>query len=355
MGEPNTGRRRRMGGGLATLAAVALLTSGCGSSTKAAASPNAQVHGVLRLGYFPNLTHASAIVGLDKGLFAKRLGSGVTLKPSSFNAGPAAVEALFSGALDATFIGPGPTVNAFAKSHGAAIRVISGATSGGAALVVKKSITSVAQLRGAKLATPQQGNTQDVALRFWLKQHHFTTDLQGGGDVHILPQDNGSTLTAFASGALDGAWVPEPYATRLVGDGGHVLVDERTLWPGGQFETTNLVVRTAFLKSHADLVKRLLAGLVDATEYVKAHPAEAQQSVNAVIARITGKALKPATLAKAWGNLTFSVDPLANSVRTGADHAVADGLIKKPDLGNLYDLKLLNEVLKTAGKPTVSS
>src|SRR4051794_34372985 len=214
---------------------VAVALSGCGGDSSPA---NAAAHGrptAVRLGYFPNLTHATAIVGVEKGLFAKALGAGATLRTSTFNAGPAAVEALFGGAIDAAYIGPGPTTNAFVKSGGQAIRVISGATSGGAALVVDQAIGSAEQLRGKKIATPQLGNTQDIALRYWLEQQGLATDAQGGGDVHILPQENSQTLDTFAAGQIDGAWVPEPYASRMVAAGGKVLVDERSLWPGGRF------------------------------------------------------------------------------------------------------------------------
>ena len=216
----------------------------------------------LRLGYFPNLTHATALAGIKKGIFEDALPDNVTLTTMPFNAGPEAVEAIFSGGLDATFIGPNPAINAFSKSKGEAIRIISGATSGGAYLVVKPEITSAAQLKGKKLATPQLGNTQDVALRAWLKEQGLSTDAQGGGDVSILPQANSQTLDTFKSGDIDGAWVPEPWATRLVQEGGgKVLVDERDLWPNGQYVTTHLIVTPTFLKDHPDVVKALLAGV----------------------------------------------------------------------------------------------
>jgi len=165
---------------------------------------------------------------VESGSFAESLGAGVTFEVSPFNAGGSASEALLNGAIDATFIGPNPAINAFAQSRGAAIRIIAGATSGGAYLVVKPEITSAADLRGKRLGTPQLGNTQDVALRTWLADNGLSTDAQGGGDVSILPQENAQTLETFASGQIDGAWVPEPWATRLVQEGGGtVLIDER--------------------------------------------------------------------------------------------------------------------------------
>jgi len=331
--------------------ALLLAATGC-SSGAAQAEGTGGVE--LRLGYFPNLTHAGAIVGVDRGFFAEALGTNVRLSTRSFNAGPAATEAFFAGEIDATFIGPNPTINGFAKSKGQALRVISGATSGGAALVVRAGISTPEDLRGKKVATPQLGNTQDVALRYWLKQHGLRTDTKGGGDVAILPQENSQTLQTFGSGQIDGAWVPEPWATRLVQEAkGTILVDEATLWPGGRFVTTNLIVSTAFLTAHPDVVQRLLTGLVKATDWINANPADAQKVVNAGIEKLTGKPLKDATIAAAWKNLTFTVDPIAASLRESATHAQAVGLLEPVDLTTLYDLAPLNRALTAAGKPEI--
>ena len=325
-------------------------TAAPGASSSAGAGEPVE----LRLGYFPNLTHATALAGIKKGIFDDALPDNVTLTPMPFNAGPEAVEAIFSGGLDATFIGPNPAINAFSKSKGEAIRIISGATSGGAYLVVKPEITS-AQLKGTKLATPQLGNTQDVALRAWLKDQGLSTDAQGGGDVSILPQANSQTLDTFKSGDIDGAWVPEPWATRLVQEGGgKVLVDERDLWPNGQYVTTHLVVTPAFLQDHPDVVKALLRGVVEATDFVNEQPAEAQALVNEGIKDVTQKGLSDAVLKAAWPNLTFTVDPIAPSLATSAAEATELGLLEKTDLTGIYDLTLLNEVLKEAGKPEIA-
>jgi len=309
----------------------------------------------LHLGYFPNLTHATALVGVHEGIFAKALGTGVKLSTATFNAGPAEVQALFAGALDAAYLGPNSAISGFTQSGGAAIVVVSGATSGGAALVVKSSITSAAQLKGAKLATPQLGNTQDVALRSWLKAQGFKTDTLGGGDVSILPQANSTAVTAFQTGAIDGGWLPEPYATQLVQAGGHVLVDERTLWPGGKFATTLLVVRKAFLKAHPDVVKALIEGQVQANDFVNSHPQQAQADAAAEIATISGKAPSSKVVTAAWPDLTFTDDPVAASIQTAADHAVAVGIGKKVTLTGLVDVTILNQVLSATGEPTVAS
>jgi NitT/TauT family transport system substrate-binding protein len=331
------------------LVPVVVLVAGCAGQTP----PTAKTVEV-RLGYFPNLTHATALYGVAKGIFADKLGDNVTLTPTIFNAGPDAVQALFAGALDATYIGPSPTINAFSKSNGEAVRVISGATSGGAYLMVRSGIRSAADLRGTKLATPQLGNTQDVALRAWLADQGFQTDLQGGGDVSILPQSNSQTVEALLAGAIDGAWIPEPYATQAISKAGaHVLVDERDLWPNGRYVTTQLIVRTAFLQEHPDLVRALLEGQVDANEAVNADAAAAQQVVAEQLKAITGSEMDPQILARAWRSLVFTNDPIASSLLTSAQRAKKLGLLEDVSLDGLYDLTLLNQVLAEKGESPV--
>ena len=352
---------------LLALAVVPLLAAACGSggsasapaasrgSSGATSTTSAPV--TLRLGYFPNLTHAPALVGVQKGIFTRDLGSNVTVQTATFNAGPAEVEALLSGALDAGFMGPNPATTAFIQSQGQALRVVAGATSGGAGLVVRSTITSASQLKGKKLATPQLGNTQDVALRHWLSTQGLTSTTSGGGDVSILPEDNSQTVLAFQSGQVDGAWVPEPYLSTLVQAGGRVLVDERDLWPHRQFATTLLVVRTDFLGAHPDVVHRLLLGEIEAVSYLEAHPADAQAAANQALAGITGKTLKTAVLAAAWSNLTFTVDPQAASLLTDAQRALQLGLLKSTSLSlkGLFDLGPLNTILRSRGQAAVSA
>jgi NitT/TauT family transport system substrate-binding protein len=323
---------------------------GCGEGSGVEPAPS-----VVRLGYFANVTHAPAIVALEQGWFAEALGAGVRLEPRTFNAGPEAVEALFSEALDLTYIGPNPAINAFAQSEGQAVRIVAGATSGGAALVVQPSIAKPADLAGKKLASPQLGNTQDVALRAWLKSQGLSANLEGGGDVGVLPQANAQTLETFRAGDIQGAWVPEPWATRLVLEGGGtVLVDERSLWPDGKFVTTHVIVRTKFLEQHPELVAAVLRAHVRAVDFVNAEPAAARELVNAGIAKITGKALPAAVVEGAWKNLTFTVDPIAASLRKSAEDATAVGLLDPVTLDGIYALGPLNEILAAAGKPPVA-
>ena len=344
-------------GALLSRLVVALLGGAmlaCGSASSPSSSSSSKAV-TLRLGYFANLTHATALVGLEKGTYVQTLGRDVALKTSVFNAGPEAVQALLSNSVDASYVGPNPAVNAFVQSHGNAVRVVAGATSGGASLVVNPSISSAADLRGKRVATPQLGNTQDVALRWWLSQNGLETSPQGGGDVTILPQDNAQALQAFRSGQIDGAWVPEPWATRMIIEGGaKQLVDERSLWPGGVFATTLLVVRTDFLKAHRDVVKRLLEAQVSTGHFLGQQSADAQRLADEALANLTGKRLSDQVIAASWSHMTFTNDPEMASVRTAADHAQKVGLLSKVDLKGISDVSVLNEVLAANGLAKVS-
>lgn len=354
--------------------ALALFAGACGSSESEAETTGAAttqagsagvdstapeqraLEGVLRLGFFPNVTHAPALVGVANGDFTGALGTGVELETFTFNAGTEATEALFAGAIDIAFIGPNPAINAFAQSEGSAIRIISGSTSGGAYLVVDPAITQPGQLRGATLATPSLGNTQDVALRAWLGEHGLETTPDGGGDVSILPQSNATTLEAFVAGAIDGAWVPEPWATRLVREGGGtMLVDERDLWPatGGEYVTTHVIVRTEYLEAHPDIVAAFLEGLLASIDSIQADPADARTVVASQIEAITGQATDDEVLAESFDHLTFTADPIAASLQGSADDAIAVGLLDPVDLVGIHDLTLLNELLAERGEQPV--
>jgi NitT/TauT family transport system substrate-binding protein len=346
--------RRHLAGSLAVLGAAAVLLGGCGSSPATAGGTTPTV--TVRLGYLPNLTHAPAIVGVDRNMFAGALGSNVHLQTQTFNAGPDAVTAIFGGAIDAAFIGPSPAINAYVKSNGSLVRIVSGATYGGAGLVVRPGITSVASLRGRTLATPQLGNSQDVALRAYLAANGMHTTPQGGGDVTITPTDNATILQLFKQGLIDGAWVPEPYLSRLITEGsGRLLVDEATLWPSGEFPTTVLVVTTTLLDAHPDMVRRLVQGNLAAIDWINANPAQAKLAVNDALRRLTTKALATATLDQAWTRLHFSADPLPAALVKVAANAHSVGLLATVDLHGILQLQPLNDALRAAGRATVSS
>jgi NitT/TauT family transport system substrate-binding protein len=312
----------------------------------------------LRLGYFPNITHAPALVGVQNGILAEHLGEGVTLTTSTFNAGGEAIEALISGAVDATFIGPNPAINGWSEGQQAGVtplHIIAGSTSGGAGLAVRPEIEAPADLRGTTLSSPALGNTQDVALRYWLGQQGYTTDETGGGDVSVTPLDNPEIITGYADGQLDGAWVPEPWLSRLVVEhGAELLVDEADLWPGGQFVTTHLIVSAEFLEQNPALVRGLLAGHLATLDFIAADPAAAQQAANDHLEALTGSRLPDEVLAASFENLTFTADPIAGSLFGSAAHAEEVGLLDPVELNGIYQLGPLNELLREAGQPEVS-
>ncbi|AGI87119.1 MULTISPECIES: ABC transporter substrate-binding protein [Streptomyces] len=308
----------------------------------------------VKIGYFPNLTHATALVGVEKGLIEKELG-GAELVPSTFNAGPSEIEALNSGSIDIGFIGPSPSVNGYVKSKGDSLRIISGSASGGVKLVVNPDkIKTVKDLKGKKIATPQLGNTQDVAFLHWISEQGWKVDAQSGkGDVSVVRTDNKITPDAYKSGSLDGAWVPEPTASKLVADGAKVLLDEADLWPDKKFVITNIIVSQKFLKEHPDAVEAVLRGSVKTNKWINDNPEEAKASANDALKTLTGKPLPAEVLDPAWKSIQITDDPLAATLDSQAEHAVNAGLLEQPDLNGIYDLRPLNKVLKAEGAPAV--
>jgi len=343
---------------LAAVAAVgvAALAAGCASSSASSGSGDSTAKVVLRLGFLENITHAPALIGVKDGFFSKNLGKNVTLKLYPYSSGTQEATAILAGQLDAAYVGPNPAIEAWQKSPGL-VRVISGAASGGAELVVKKGITSPGQLKGQKLATPSLGNTQDVALRYWLKTHGLTSTSTGGGDVHITPiKPNSAAVLQFASGQIAGGWEPAPYDAEMVAAGGHVLQNEADLWPNGQFVTTELIVTSSFLKANPTVVSDLLKGQAEANSYIANDKSQAETAANAELASLTGKGLKPAILAAAFDQVTFTNDPIESSLIADADHAVAVGLLSPvKNLAQIYDLGPLNKVLAADGQPSVGS
>jgi NitT/TauT family transport system substrate-binding protein len=362
----SSSRRRRLVAAAAALPVLIGALAACGyGSDKAASDPTvaATTAGTkklsadqVKIGYFPNLTHATPLVGLKEGIFQKELG-GTSVKELTFNAGPAEIEALNAGAIDIGWIGPSPAINGYTQSGGTNLRIISGSASGGVKLVVNpKKIKTLADVKGKKIATPQLGNTQDVALLNWISSQGWKVDAQSGkGDVSVVRTDNKITPDAYKNGSIDGAWVPEPTASKLVAEGAKVLLDESTLWPDKKFVITNVIVSQKFLTAHPDVVEAVLRGSVKTNAWIKANPAKAGADANDELKRLTQKALPAAVLDPAWSSIQVTDDPLAATAKTEADHAVAAGLLKAPKLDGIYDLSLLNKVLKEQGEPAVSA
>ena len=338
---------------------LALALAACGSQSPTSGNSTTPGTGqtTVHLGYFPNLTHAVAIVGFQRGTFQQALGPNVKLVATTFNAGPAEIEALNSGSIDIAYAGPSPSINGYVKSKGADLRIIAGASSGGVLFVVRPgaNIQTSKDLANKKIADPQQGGTQDVSLRYYLQQNGLVP-ADKGGNVQIVPTDNSTILTLFKAGKIDGAWVPEPWATRLVVEGkGKIFLDERTLWPDGKFVTTNVVVRKAFMDQHPDLVNKFLQAHVNTVQWIQSNPDSAKTIINSEIKRITGKGLLSSELDVAWNNLDFTYDPLATSLYMSADRAFSLGFLgtSKPTLTGIYNLGLLNQVLTSKGLATV--
>ncbi len=339
----------------AALIGAALLLAGCSSSSSSTASSGdgstttSDAPAVtVRLGFLTNVTHASALVGLKEGFFAKALGSAGTLQPTAFSTGTEETTALLAGQLDAAYVGPNPAINAWQKSGGTAIKIISGAATGGASVVVAKGITSASQLRGKTLATPSLGNTQDVALRSWLKQNGLTTTATGGGDVFVKPTTpNSAAVLEFKSGQIAGGSEPAPYDVEMVKDGGTVLYTE----PG---VTTLLVVAQSFLSAHPAVVADLVKAQIQANDFIKSNPAAAEADVNAELASYTGKPLKASIIAASFAQITFTDDPDASSLATDASLATSLGLLKPVTLSGIFDLGPLNQALVAAGQAQVS-
>ncbi len=338
----------------ATMIGAALLLAGCSSSSSSTASSGGSTTTsdappvTVRLGFLTNVTHASALVGLKEGFFAKALGSAGTLHPTAFSTGTEETTALLAGQLDAAYVGPNPAINAWQKSGGTAIKIISGAATGGASVVVAKGITSASQLRGKTLATPSLGNTQDVALRSWLKQNGLTTTATGGGDVFVKPTTpNSAAVLEFKSGQIAGGSEPAPYDVEMVKDGGTVLYTE----PG---VSTLLVVAQSFLSAHPAIVADLVKAQIQANDFIKSNPTAAEADVNAELASYTGKPLKSSIVAASFAEITFTDDPDASSLATDASVATSLGLLKPVNLSGIFDLGPLNQALVAAGQAQVS-
>lgn len=311
--------------------------------------------GTLKIGYFPIVSHSQAVIGLNNGDFQKILGDNVTVETFRFNAGPSAIESLLADRIDVAYIGPNPAINGYLLSDGEDVRVISGASSGGASFVVRNDsgIDSVNDLGGKKFASPQLGNTQDVALRKYLVDNGFNT-VENGGNVTVLPIASADILTVFLKGEIDGAWVPEPWATRLVQEaGGKVLLDERDLWPNGKFVTANIIVRTDYLRDNPDVIKKLLEAHVDETLWINNNTALAAEEFNTQLNEITGQQIDPEVLNNAYSNLEITYDPLKLTLYKSANDAYDLGFIEKgkerPNLSGIYDTTILSEVLAEKG------
>ncbi len=329
------------------LAVSALALAACGRGAPPGRGPT-----TLRLGHFPNVTHAQAVVGRATGDFEKAVGAPVSW--TLFNAGPSAVEARFASAVDACYVGPNPAINGYIKSHGESFVIVAGAASGGAALVVRRDagIASAADFHGKTVATPQLGNTQDVAARLWFAGHGLVSR-DRGGDLTILPLANPDQLLMFNKREIDAAWTIEPWVSRLELEGdGRVFLEEGTLWPDGRYVTAVLVVRRAFLRSHPEIVKGLVAAHVDVTRAINADRDAAARTLSAELKRETAAELPLAIVRSALSRVEFNWEPLPAALAKSARDAHAVGfLAQPPDLTGIWELGPLRRALEERGLP----
>lgn len=312
---------------------------------------------VLRIGYFANLNHAQAVIGLNDGDFENTFTkNGITVQPIVFNAGPSAIEALFASQIDVAYVGPNPAINGYVVSEGRDLRIISGASSGGAVFVVRNDseIKSAKDFAGKKFASPQVGNTQDIALRSYLLKNGYKTK-ENGGNVEVISTNLADILTLFLKKQLDGAWVPEPWGVRLVKEAnGKTFLDERSLWPDGKFVTANIIARTDYLKNNPETIKKLLALHINETLWINSHKNNAVQLFDNGLKKLTGKAIPEDELKQALSRIDFTYDPIKISLFKSASEAynlgfLAKGQKQQPDLSGIYDLTLLNNILREKG------
>ncbi len=301
----------------------------------------------IRVGHFPNVTHAPALIARATNHFEKSFGESVKIEWKTFNAGPEAVEALFAGELDLLYVGPNPAVNGFIRSKGEALRIIAGVASGGAAFVIRdgSGIERFEDIQGKRVSVPQKGNTQDVALRHLMKKNGLTPKNQGG-NVEIFNVVSGDQLTVLSRGEVDAIWAAEPWVSRLVSEAnGKILFEEKDLWPDGKYATTLLVASKKFIDQHPDLVQKWVKGHVEITKYVNDNLREAKENFNKEFKSETGESLTADYLNQCFNRIQFTVDPMESSVQESAKHAFAVGYLGKSEfnLDELYDLSFLNK------------
>lgn len=320
-------------------------------------SPTHTSTSILRIGYFPNINHAQAVIGIGNGDFQNALGD-IKIQSQVFNAGPAAVEALFANRIDVAYVGPNPAINGYLKSGGQGLKIISGVSSGGAVFVIRNDsgIMTTHDFAGKKFASPQLGNTQDVALRTYLLKNGYKTS-ENGGNVTIIPANVADIVTLMSKKEIDGAWVPEPWGTILVKQtNGKIFLDEKELWPEGKFTTALVIARTDYLSSHPDVIQKFLIAHVKETIWINNNKNESIKSFNDQVQKITGKTIPNNVISEAFSRMDVTYDPVKTSVFKSANDAFDLGFFgdKKPDLSKIFDLTLLNNVLQAQNLPLIS-
>lgn len=329
---------------VAVAVAVAMIAFGTSAS-------NSSPENTVRVAFFPNLGHSIAIVGTEKGIFAEKLGNQTVIETRLFDSGPHVIESIFANEIDLAYVGPGPAINGFLKSDGKALKILAGAASGGVSLVIhpNSKIESVADFPGKRIAAPQIGNTQDISLRNYLYQNNLKP-AEKGGSIYVINVVNPDIFTLFSKGELDAAWVPEPWATRLVQQlGGIRLFQEKDLWPDQKFSSTVLIVRSEFLEKHPDIVQKWVEAHVQTSDWINEHPAETKLIFNDFLKKKTGKTFPSEILNEAFSNLQITSDPIESSINTFAERANSIGYLGREgySLEGIFYTEPLNSITET--------
>jgi NitT/TauT family transport system substrate-binding protein len=314
----------------------------------------------VRVGYFPNVTHAQALIGMSRGDFQQVVGPDVKLTAQTFNAGPSAIEAVYAGHVDIAYVGPAPVLNGFLQSKGEEVRVIAGSATNGVTVVGNKArgITTLEQLKGGRVATPQYGNTQDISARYFLTTLLGAKLKSKGGETDVFPISNPDIETLFVKDEIDGAWVPEPWGSRLIGGSlVNVIEEEKNLWPSGSFAMTSVIARRKFLEAHPVLVSRFLQAHVALTSELQEKPQAFVKPVNAELKRITTKSLPEDVVASALERTGFDVDPSVASYEQYYKMGKAVGTIKAPrlDTEKLFVMEPLAQAMALMGSKSVGA
>jgi len=326
---------------VAVAVAIAMIAFGTSAS-------NPSPENTVRVAFFPNLGHSIAIVGTEKGIFAEKLGNQTVIETRLFDSGPQVIESIFANEIDLAYVGPGPAINGFLKSDGKALKILAGSASGGVSLVIhpNSKIESVDDFPGKRIAAPQIGNTQDISLRNYLYQNNLKP-AEKGGSIYVINVVNPDIFTLFSKGELDAAWVPEPWATRLVQQlGGIRLFQEKDLWPDQKFSSTMLIVRSEFLEKHPDIVQKWVEAHVQTSDWINEHPAETQLIFNDFLKKKTGKTLPSEILNEAFSNLQITSDPIESSINTFAERANSLGYLGREgySLEGIFYTEPLNSI-----------
>lgn len=317
---------------------IIFVLSGCKHSTE----------NIIRIGFFPNLTHSQAVYGYANGEFEKAFGDHYQVKWQSFNAGPAEVEAMFANEVDIGYIGPIPAINGYLKSRGD-LKIIAGATLNGAMLVVRKdlNINKINELAGHTIAVPQFGNTQHLCLLTLLSDNGLST-IEEGGNVKVVESSNPDTKMLMDKGDIDAALVPEPWATQLTNEiGVDILLGSSDIWGGSEYSTAVIIVRTEFYEKNKELVERFLQAHIDITEYINENPEETMVKINDTIEKLTGSKLSEDVLESSFSNMIVTFNPGISSINKFMTIYREAGFVKNiPDINEVYDFEILNGILK---------